>query len=319
MITLKAKQTVSSILIGLSVAARAEVTVIHEYRLGEEGSLGTDNRPLDSVGGADFSIPIRGTSALLATEGVFAPGSTAYLDTSSSHNTGWYGADFSTSIPTDNFAFGVFARATGNTSQIGDIFTIGGGSPNGTLKLSLGNNGWASSAHNVVWIGGLNGVVGSLTPNKWVHLALIQKNGTTTFYLDGVAQPGIYRGVPQRNTGHLSVAPGATSYFDGHIDEARVVTFDENASTAEILSALEQPSAPAARPVITSLVAEENGHHVITFRARAGRTYRIEVSTNLEHWTSLNTNVSSASESITFVDTTSAPLNSRLFYRVVEQ
>lgn len=225
-----------------SFAAHAAVTVIHEYHLGEAGSLGANNLPLDSVGSSNFTNEISGSSASVGTVGVSAPGSTAYIDTSSATNTGWFGADFS-AVPTDNFAIGVYARAA--TINTGDIFTTGGGSPLGAFKLSMGTNGWAASAHGVAWIGTANGIVGSFTANQWVHLALVRQGGTTNFYIDGVSQ-GTYGGAPQNNGSHISVAPGGGAFFDGHIDEARVVTFTVSDSAADVLNTLQAVPEPSS-------------------------------------------------------------------------
>ncbi|MGB0993262.1 MAG: LamG-like jellyroll fold domain-containing protein [Akkermansiaceae bacterium] len=243
------KRTHLSILAALvaSATANAAVTVVHEYHLGEAGSVNAgDNTPFDSAGSSNYTNAISGASASVATTGASAPGSTAYLDTSSATNIGWYGADFS-GLATDNFAIGVFARASSINS--GDIFTTGGGSPLGAFKISMGTNGWAASAHGVAWIGTANGITGSYTANQWVHLALVRQSGTTTFYIDGASQ-GTYGGAPAHGGSHLSVSPGGTSYFDGHIDEARVVTFTTSDSTTDILNTLQAVPEPSSTALL---------------------------------------------------------------------
>lgn len=225
-------------------SAHAAVTLVAEYHLGESGSIsGPNQNPQDSVGSRHFSSPINGSSASIGTTGVFAPGSTAYLDTSGGGNEGWYDPNFA-DLPTDNFGFGIYARAANNSgAEQGDIFTVGGS--NGAFKLSLGGNGWAASAHNVAWIGQADGVSGSFSASTWVHLALIRSSGITTFYINGVAQ-GTYTGTPVHGAAHLSVAPGGATYFDGQMDEARVVTFTSGESTANILNTLTAVPEPSA-------------------------------------------------------------------------
>lgn len=225
-------------------SAQAAVTVIHEYKLGEAGSLGANNLPQDNVGTADFTNAIGGASASVGTTGVFAPGSTAYIDTSSATNTGWYGADFS-SVPADNFGMGVYARAS--SINVGDIFTTGGAT--NTFKVSMGTNGWAASSNGTAWIGSANGVSGSFTADQWVHLALVRQSGTTTFYIDGVAN-GTFGGAPVHGQSHISVSPGGGSYFDGHIDEARVVTFTASDSTTDILNGLQAIPEPSSTALL---------------------------------------------------------------------
>lgn len=228
------------------VTSSAAITVYADYHLGEAGSLGASNLPLDSSGnGRNFSSEISGGTATVGAAGVYAPGSTAYLDTSGGGNEGWYASGLISDLPTDDFAFGVFARAASTGAAEGDVFTVGGS--NGSLKLSLAGNGWAASAHNVAWIGGDGGVTGSFTANMWVHLALVRSGGLTTFYINGVAQGSSYGGTPVNDTPHLSVAPGGGTYFDGLIDEARIVTFSTGESPTNILNALQgvpEPSLP---------------------------------------------------------------------------
>ena len=220
----------------------AAITPVVEFRLGEAGSLDANNGPVDSAlggtpsGAQNIVNAIDGTNGVAVGEaGVLAPGSTKYLDTSNAANSGWYAAS-PIGLADDNFAFGVFARAESLAgANQGDVFTLGGGS--GAFKLSLAGNGWAASAHGVAWIGQGDGVSGSFSPRTWVHLALVRQSGTTTFYINGVAN-GSYGGTPSHSSMHFCVSPGGSSYFDGMADEARVVTFDSADSTADILNAL---------------------------------------------------------------------------------
>ncbi|MBN8457129.1 MAG: autotransporter-associated beta strand repeat-containing protein [Verrucomicrobia bacterium] len=224
----------------LSPAAQATIATFAEYHLGETGSLGANNLPLDGSGnGRHLTSPINGgyTSVGSAAFHSLAANSTAYLDTSLTGGEGFYSTNLFASLPTDNFAFGVFARAASMSGTQGDVFTLGGS--NGAFKLSLASNGWASSAHNAAWIGSSGGISGSFTADTWVHLAMIRAGGTTTFYINGIAQGSTYAGAPAHNTPHLSVDPGGSNYFDGQIDEARVLTFDPGDTTADILAALQ--------------------------------------------------------------------------------
>jgi hypothetical protein len=133
-------------------SATAAITLYAEYHLGEAGSLGTNNRPLDSSGnGRNLVDEISGSSATVGSAGAYAAASTDYLNTAGAGNEGWYSSGLFTTLPTDNFAFGVFARAASNTSGTqGDVFALGGN--DGAFKLSLAANGWAASSHNVNWI-----------------------------------------------------------------------------------------------------------------------------------------------------------------------
>lgn len=220
----------------------ASVSLYAEYHLGEPGSLGTNNIPQDSSGtGKNFTGSQNAATSTTGTSGLSAPGSTACLDSSNAANEGWFAGNLYSTAPalaTDNFAFGVYASAAANSSGTqGDVFTIGGN--NGAFKLSLSANGWGASSHGLAWIGPASGVSGSFTANTWVHLALIRSGGTTTFYINGVAQAGTHGGAPVIDTAHLSVNPGGNTCFDGRIDEARVVTFSAGEATENILSVLQ--------------------------------------------------------------------------------
>ncbi len=228
--------------LALAASSQATVTPYAEYHLGEAGSLGTNKLPLDSSGnGKHFTSDISGATATTGTSGVSAPASTTYLDTSGAGNEGWYASNLYSTAPalaTDNFGFGIYASAPSIASaNQGDVFTVGGS--NGAFKLSLGSNGWAASSHNVAWIGIGGGTSGSFTANTWVHLALIRSAGVTTFYINGVAQAGTISSAPVIDTAHMSVSPGGSSYFDGRLDEARVVTFTAGETTANVLSVLQ--------------------------------------------------------------------------------
>lgn len=235
------------VLVASAVPAVASVTVYAEYHLGEAGSLGGSNLPLDSSGnGRNLTNEISGANATVGSASFHpnASGSTAYLDTSGAGNEGWYSAGMFNGLQNDNFALGVFARSSSLAGvNQGDIFTVGGS--NGSIKLSLAGNGWAASAHNVAWIGADNGVAGSFTADTWVHLALVRASGVTTFYINGVATGSTYAGVPVNDTPHISVAPGGSTYFDGLIDEARVVTFTAGESTSNIINSLQGVPEPA--------------------------------------------------------------------------
>ena len=237
--------------LALASSSHATITLFAEYHLGEAGSLGANNTPLDSSGnGLNISNEINGANASVINGGTVAAGSTDYLSTGGAGDEGWYAGGYG-GLATDNFAFGVFARAASLGATQGDIFILGGG--NNAFKLSLDNNGWAASSHNVAWIGEAGGVTGSFAPDTWVHLALIRSGGTATFYINGVAQSGTHGGAPTHDTVHLSVNSGGGAYFDGGMDEARVVTFDPGEPTANVLSALQVPEPATALSLLGGL------------------------------------------------------------------
>ena len=215
------------------VLLTATITRSIRYPLGEAGSLGSQNLPLDTAGGALNFTEATGTGdSQIVSSGVWAPGSTAYLSTAA---TGWTAPNLLNGLATDNFAFGVFVRAPAIESGGRDILSLGG-SP-GALKLSLGSSGWTASAHRVSWIGPADGVVGSFKSQKWVHLAVIRRGGVSTFFLNGVAR-GTWNGTPVHDTAFLCLDPGGGASFHGDTDQARIVTFDAASDNTAVMNEL---------------------------------------------------------------------------------
>ncbi len=265
---MKSAATIASLVLAASSSHAATILVAH-YQLGESGtvttgtalaindssSLGTPSG-LQNVGGSGGTFgTVSGVTT--ATVGVSAPGSTAYLDTSATAVAGVYSATVPigmTTLALDNFAFGIYARAANNnnttTGAIGNIFTLGGAAT--SFRLQLNTGGWtaASGGTSTLSTGGTQiGSTGTFTPNTWVHLALIRDGGVTAFYINGVQQGGTFAGAPVHDAIHLAVNPGGgtdANNFDGFLDEARVVTFDNAATTADVFAALNAVPEPSA-------------------------------------------------------------------------
>ena len=98
--------------------SNAAITVFAEYHLGEPLSLGTNNLPLDSIGGHDFTDSINPGPVTIGSPGAYA-GSAAFMDTSSAANSGYYNVGNFTSLPNNNVAIGVFARASAIAGSTG--------------------------------------------------------------------------------------------------------------------------------------------------------------------------------------------------------
>ncbi len=225
-----------------AATANAAITVFADYPLGEPLTLGTNNLPIDSMGNADLTDHINGGAVTVGSPGAVA-GSTAFMDTSSATNSGFYALGNYASLPNDNVAIGVFAKASAIVGNTGTIFGTGDG---GGLDLSLSSNGWAGSLFNVAWVGPAGGVSGSFVADTWVHLALIRADGLTTFYIDGVPQGAAVANAVTNSSPHISVSPGGATYFSGGIDDARAVFFDSGESTAAVLNALQGIPEPSS-------------------------------------------------------------------------
>lgn len=227
--------------------AKAATLLFEEYRLGEPGTVGASNDPLDSVGTRHIDTTINPAAVTIGGPGATA-GSSAFLDTSDPADSGYYHTTNFSDLPTDNFAIGVYAKAAALIgANQGTIFGTG----DGGLDISLQANGWAGSVFNVAWVGEAGGVTGSFTPDTWTHLALVRADGITTFYVDGIAQPGTFDGAPVNGLPHVSVSPGGGSYFNGGIDEIRVVTFDAGESTSSVLGELTAVPEPSSLALLS--------------------------------------------------------------------
>ncbi len=130
-------------------------------------------------------------------------------------------------MATNNFAVEFWVRTSNLTQSAISVFQTGNNN-NGSLKIGIAGGVWTASYHNVGWIGATDGVGQAVTSGTWTHLAVIRDNGTSTFYIDGVAQSGTSNGTPVHNdSAHLAVNPGgfAGNWFEGDLDEINTFTF----------------------------------------------------------------------------------------------
>jgi len=107
---------------------------------------------------------------------------------------------------------------------------------------------------------------GAATENVWTHLAMVRAGGTTTMYINGVAQATTFTNAPPPPQPDTASSEGGfsigaryrgsqntiSSPFDGLIDEVRVWTFDAGTFNASQLLASEVPAAYAIDPANSS-------------------------------------------------------------------
>ncbi len=230
-------------------AACATVTEKIRYRLGEAGSLGADNMPLDGTGGYNLLAQINGAGTFVVTNGLGAGDSTAALRFNGI-NQGFYGngGDMNTIIGTDNFGVELWVRTPNITQENYDfIFSLTGDSGAATgPAIHLANGRWSASIPGYQWIGGSPFDPGGGVPavaNVWTRLAVVRSAGLFRLYVNGVAHPLTTTQPPVGMNGfHLAVNPGGAVYFEGDIDEVRVFTFAAGAFNAA--TDLYQPAEP---------------------------------------------------------------------------
>lgn len=234
----------------LALAASARATVINQalYHLGEPGTVNTSssNLPLDSSGNGRNFVSHYGAADAVDTVN-YAPvnGSTASLTFGSGGTSGFYGNGYTT--PTNNYGIEVFVKpsvASGDTAASGNGWILG-----------TDVSGLTLVAHNSTLTGGFSGSSGNVTTyvgtgvpvdtSKWTELAIVDDNGTATFYVNGVASGSSQTGtISGPGAVHMGVTPGGTNGgFAGNIDEARIFTFTAGAfNPATDLTAIPEPA-----------------------------------------------------------------------------
>ena len=233
-----------------TTATQAAITVVHEYHLGEAGSMDANGRPQDAVGGSHFTGYV--TPSMTTDTASPSPVSSAYT-TDTAANGGAWGANFA-ALPTDNFAVEIWARTSNLAQGTVDLFQLNG-MVNGSLKIGVANGVWVSSYHNVAWIGAPGGTGQSISSGAWTHLAVIRDSGITSLYIDGVAQAGATNGTPTHGSnGHIGVMANAIGGFTGDLDEMRIFTFQNGDDPVAFLN-VPEPSSLALLSLAGLLVA----------------------------------------------------------------
>lgn len=222
--------------------ATAAVTYQSVWHLGEAGSLGTSNRPIDSADAdGTFNNFASGDGATVGTTNPAAPGSTAYLsfpDTGSFQ--GYYSPSPSQTIPPDNYGIDLWTRvATADLGQAGArIFLFGGTGSFLSLTFNDGGNGWRASVNGVSYIGTSTTAIG----DEWAHLALIRNNGVNEFYVNGTLIGSNTTATTSSGAFHLAIQSGGGGNFKGDIDELRFFTFNMGEFNIADLNAVPEPS-----------------------------------------------------------------------------
>ncbi|NWK55580.1 PEP-CTERM sorting domain-containing protein [Verrucomicrobiaceae bacterium N1E253] len=227
-------------LLGITSSAHAVITVQAHWQLGESGSLGTSNKPLDStLNGYDLLSNI-GSAAVDNSNP--APGSTAALDFTAG-NIGYYGTSYD-SRPTNNFGMETWARIGNLAAGSSSVLNFGG--LNFGWRNGGGQLGFGGARTNSAWVG--NTYLPAST-DEWVHLALVRDNGTTTFYVNGAAfGASSNAGLATDEEVHIGVSPGGSSYYNGSLDEARLFTFNAgefDPATDLLVNQIPEPSSAA--------------------------------------------------------------------------
>ena len=213
--------TLAAAFLGLPSLATADILV--QYHLGEAGSLAAGNIPLDSSGnGHDFEYSL-GAGSVSADHAPVA-GSTASLSSA-----GYYSAENTAVLPTDNFSIGFWAK-TSNTTQESTLFESCSTVPYtaGSLKIGTTNGCWYATYAGMDWIGAAAGAGQTLLADTWQHVEVTRLDGVSTLYIDGVAQTYTSTATPSAwNNLHLGTSAGGSGVYSGLVDELTISSVPE--------------------------------------------------------------------------------------------
>jgi len=239
---------IASLVLGVAaVPAQATVAVLNQWHLGEAdagasaGGAGAA-ATVDSVGG--FNLNKVGTPAYAADvpANIGSSLSMAFNGTTDQYqNTSGVASTL-----TDDFGVEAWVKWNAGTPGSVSIIYNGNSSTSGWGIYQYGTN------YGLLYGGNL---AASVTPvsNQWTELALVRDNGTTTFYVNGVAS---YSSAAGPNPPAGGVAIGGNSLisgaelFNGTIDEVRIFSFAPGAFTVGDLN-LPPPPPVVPTPALT--------------------------------------------------------------------
>ncbi len=223
---------------GWSAPARADVTTIAYYRLGEDDTgahPGEPTQPVTRDHTGVFDLTRQGSqttnsgsySSDVAAAAALHTGSSLsmrFVNTTTSDTSFYLYPGDPITPATDNF--GIEAWVKTSTLFPSDPHRQAVIAYNGTPST----DGWGLYQVGATYQGLLGGVgfIGSTpaTTTDWVHLALVRNGGLATFYVNGIPM-GADGDAPGMPTGHTYIADvlPADFPFNGNIDEVRIFTF----------------------------------------------------------------------------------------------
>lgn len=218
----------------------ASVTVQTWYHFGDPGnpqdSSGNSRHFLSSYSHVPPNNPAFGGSfsGIITPTGIGGPlGTSGYTSTSctrAGYNSTRICTTWGTGYnpPLTNFFIEISMLPTGKGYMGGSTWLFTSGENSGSYAIRVKDNGDGTSS----FVGSILGYgdIGSPAPvntNRWIHLAMVNDNGVTTFYTNGVA-------CGPSDTGHATSPSSGSMYIgtrdawqgpDGLLDEARICTF----------------------------------------------------------------------------------------------
>jgi hypothetical protein len=193
------------------------------FRMGDSAAPGLNNLPTDSsTNTRDFTVKNGATDTTISPTGGGYNNDAYYTFNGVDQSYNSIGYD----PPENNVGVEVWVR-TSNLAQI-NANVFGTGTNANGLNIAYeaaGARGWSGAVANQAWVGDGVGTA-NYTANTWIHLALVRDNGTTTFYVNGLAS-GTSAATPLNATQPRMAATFNNGiFFSGDVAEARIFTFD---------------------------------------------------------------------------------------------
>jgi hypothetical protein len=209
-------------LITVSISpASAAITVIADYKLGAPGSIGGTGLALDSSGNGN-NFQFKGPNANTVVAGATVGSSALQFNSPS----GFFNAGAAVT-PTINFAVEFrFFNSDVTTNQL-PLFISSTGNP---LAISMAGGKLFASYSGADFIGSSSGT--SILANTWTHVAVIDNNGTSSLYLNGIDVGSPSSATATNRLGsdfsglQLGVGPGFTDSYNGIMSDFRIFTYN---------------------------------------------------------------------------------------------
>ncbi len=238
--TLLAALAVLSFAFASVIPARAAVTVLDYYRMGEgdpsaqpglAASTASDSagpNPLPLSGSPIYSSDVASNAASQVSSRLsldFGPGA--------------YGTNALISTLTDDFGFEAWIKPT--TVSGSHVLVYNGNTASSGWGIRVFNGAYSILFGGVIFADG-----GTAVANEWTHVALVRASGVATLYVNGVSTitTALAPNTPAGTFALATVPGGGGDYWVGKIDEVRFFTFvPGNFSPGDLL--LNRPPAPA--------------------------------------------------------------------------
>lgn len=231
---------------------KAAVSTTAYYRLGENdpgATAGQAAKETTTTLAGNVDLHLLGTATYSGETGV--TGSQLALQVA---NGGYTNA---TPIITAADNWGLEAWVLSDTTEQNRAIVYNGNSANSGMGLyQLGGD--------FIGLVGGRAFVGSepIVPGTWTHLALVVANGTSTLYVNGIANLSAGAPAPATGTFHLGMRPDGGEKFEGRIDEVRLFTFEPDQFVVEDLLLTQVPPSQEP-PVIVSGPTASPGNQVM--------------------------------------------------------